>query len=108
VRTHILLTIVGMGVATYLTRAPFLLAFSQRGLPEQVHRILRHIPVALLTALVVPMLLMPGGELSVTPRNPYLLGTLLTALVLRFTQNLFLVVFAGVAAVALFRLIVAL
>ena len=105
-RTHILIAIVGMGLATYLTRAPLLLALSKRALPERVHRMLRHIPVAILTALALPMLLMPQGALAVTPRNPYLLGALLTALAVRFTKNLFLAVFAGVAGVALFRLLV--
>ena len=105
-RAHILLTMVGMGLATYLTRAPLLLALSKRELPEQLHRMLRHIPVAILTALAVPMLLMPAGSLSVTPRNPYLLGALLTTLTLRLTKNILLAVFAGVAAVALLRLIV--
>jgi branched-subunit amino acid transport protein len=104
-RTHILLIIAGMGLATYLTRAPLLLALGRRELPEHASRILRHIFVAILTALAVPMLLMPDGVLSATPRNPYLLGALLTGLTVRFTNNLFLAVFAGVAAVALFRLV---
>ncbi len=104
-RPQLLLLIVGMGIATYLTRAPFFLAFSRRALPSRVERWLRHVPVALLAALIVPTLLMPDGALLSAATIPYLLGTAVTALTLSCTKNVIVVVAAGVTTVALCRVV---
>jgi branched-subunit amino acid transport protein len=104
-RTHLLLLIVGMGIVTYLTRAPCFLACSRRELPAQVQRWLRHVPVALLAALLVPTLLMPKGTLWSAATIPYLLGTAVTVLTLSWTKNVLAIVAASVATVALCRLL---
>ena len=106
-RLSLVLLIVGMGVVTYLTRAPGLLAFAQRPLPARVERVLRHLPVALLVALLMPTLLMSSGQLAGPPSHPYLLGAVVTLLTLRVTSNVVMVVAAGVVTVALFRVVVA-
>ncbi len=106
-RLSVVLLIVGMGVVTYLTRAPGLLACTQRALPARVERVLRHFPVALLVALIVPMLLMPSGPLAGPPSPPFLLGAVVTLLTLRLTSHVVLVVAAGVVTVALVRWVVA-
>ncbi|MBI1894115.1 MAG: AzlD domain-containing protein, partial [Candidatus Rokubacteria bacterium] len=50
---RLLWTIVGMGIATYLTRAPLLLFFHHLGhhlrLPPWVERLLQALPLAILT-----------------------------------------------------------
>ena len=60
------LTIAGMALATYLTRAPLLLALARRPLPARLRLWLRLIPLAVLPALAVPMVLAPGGQLVVS------------------------------------------
>jgi branched-subunit amino acid transport protein len=104
-RRQLLLLIVGMGIATYLTRAPFFLAFSRRVLPPWVERWLRHVPVALLAALIVPTLLRPHGALLSPATIPYLLGTAVTVLTLSCTKNIIVVVAAGMATVAFCRVV---
>jgi branched-subunit amino acid transport protein len=102
-RLSVVLLIAGMGVVTYLTRAPGLLAFTQRALPARVERGLRHLPVALLVALIVPTLLRPSGPLAGPPSPPVLLGAVVTLLTLRRTSHVGLGVAAGVVTVALVR-----
>jgi branched-subunit amino acid transport protein len=104
-RPQLLLLIVGMGIATYLTRAPLFLAFSWRALPAPVEQWLRHVPVALLAALIVPTLLRPHGALWSPATIPYLVGTAVTVLTLSCTKNVIVVVAAGVATVALCRVV---
>jgi branched-subunit amino acid transport protein len=104
-RPQLVLLMVGMGLATYLTRAPCFLAFARRALPAWVERWLRHVPVALLATLLVPTLLMPDGALGSAATLPYLLGTAATVLTLSCTKNVIVVVAAGVATVALCRVV---
>ena len=62
VRLGLLLTFAGMGVATYLTRAPLLLALARRRLPGWLERYFAALPIALLTALALPLVLLAPGD----------------------------------------------
>ena len=98
----LLWTIVGMGLATYLTRAPLLLFFHHLRLSPWVERLLQALPLAILTALVTPLLLLPGGA-PARPGSPEVWGGLVVALLVRLSRNLLLSVAGGVAAAALLR-----
>lgn len=103
-RAAVLVTIVGMAAATYLTRAPLLLALSDRVLRPRVRLWLRLIPLAVLPALAVPIvLLLPDGRPALTPSNPQLWGTLVVLALTALRANLLLSVAAGVIAVAILR-----
>jgi branched-subunit amino acid transport protein len=103
VRLGVLVTIVGMAVATYLTRAPLLLALSDRPLRPRLRLWLRLIPLAVLPALAIPMVLLPGGRPFLTPSNPQLWGMLVVLALTATRANLLLSVAAGVVTVALLR-----
>lgn len=98
-RTPLLLTIAAMGVATYLTRAPLLLLLARRRLPGWLERYFAALPIALLTALAVPLVVLAGGR-PVSPWDPQVAGAVVVALVARRTGNLLLAVAAGVVLVA--------
>jgi branched-subunit amino acid transport protein len=91
-----------MGVATYLTRAPLLLVLARRRLPGWLERYFAALPIALLTALALPLVLLPSGGPAAlwTPEVP---GAAVVALLARRTGNLLLSVAAGVLLVALLR-----
>ncbi len=95
-------TILGMAVATYLTRAPLLLFFGHVKLSPWVERLLQALPLAILTALVTPLLLLPGG-VPARPWIPEVWGGLVVASLIRLSGNLLLSVASGVATVALLR-----
>ena len=98
-RAGLLWTFLGMGVATYLTRAPLLLALARRRLPGWLERYFAALPIALLTALAIPLVVLgkggaPGGV------DPQVAGAVAVALLERYTGNLLVSVTGGVLLVA--------
>lgn len=102
-RPAIALVVAGMAVATYLTRAPLLLALSRRPLPPRVRLWLRLIPLAVLPALAIPLVLAPGGRLATGPAHPPLWGAVAVFVLAALRVNLLLSVAVSVALVAVLR-----
>jgi len=105
VRAGLILTFAAMGVATYLTRAPLLLVLARRRLPGWLERAFAALPIALLTALALPLVLLPAGRPAV-PWDPQVPAAILVAVLARRTGNLLLSVAAGVVLVAALRALV--
>jgi branched-subunit amino acid transport protein len=105
VRTDILLIILGMAAVTFFTRFGAQLAFRSVGLPPWINRWLRHVPTAILTALIVPPIVLPAGRLDLTWHNPYLLAGVLAALVAWRFRNIPLTMGIGLAAIIILRAI---
>jgi branched-subunit amino acid transport protein len=74
-------TLLGMFAATFLVRASFIVFGRSLSFPPALVQALGHVPVAVLTAIVVPEAIAPGGQLNLSLDNPYLVGTLLAGLV---------------------------
>ncbi len=92
------LTIVLIGVLTYAIRLSFILALGQVAIPMRLQRALRFVPAAVLSALIVPDLLVSHGALALSPSNARLVAGLLAILVAWRTHNVFLTVAVGMAA----------
>jgi len=105
VRPGLLLTFAAMGVATYLTRAPLLLVLARRRLPPWLERYFAALPIALITALALPLVLLADGQ-PVEVADPRIAAALLVAGLARRTGNLLLSVAAGVVLVAAARALV--
>jgi branched-subunit amino acid transport protein len=103
-RNDILLLILGMAVVTFLTRFGAQLAFRGTGIPAWLERWLRHVPTGILTALIVPSLLLPQGRLDLTWHNPYLLAGLVAALAAWRIGSVPVTMGVGMAAILLLRL----
>lgn len=73
-RSEIVLTILAMAAVTFLTRfaSPALLGGTR--IPNWFGRLLKHVPTAILTALIAPALLAPHGSIALTLENHYLLA----------------------------------
>lgn len=95
------LTFILLGLATTLPRASFIVLGSRVRLPGQLQRALRYAPAAALAALVLPDLLLVGGELQ--PLNPKLAAGLLAALVAWRWRNPWLPFLAGMSLLLLLR-----
>jgi branched-subunit amino acid transport protein len=63
-----LMIFAGMAAVTYLTRYA-MIAMLGRELPAPVHRWLRYVPVAVLTALITPAALAPADRLALDQRT---------------------------------------
>jgi branched-subunit amino acid transport protein len=102
-RLGLLLTFAAMGVATYLTRAPLLLALARRRLPGWLERYFAALPIALITALALPLVLLAPGSGATPGWMSDLPAAAVVAVLARRTGHLLIAVAAGVALVALLR-----
>lgn len=96
------IVIIALGIGTFLIRWSFLGALGDRDLPGWVLRMLRYTPVAVLPALVAPLVMWPaatGGE----PEPARLAAAAATVTVGVLTKNVILAITAG--AVSLFGLL---
>ena len=93
--TALILTIIGMGVITYAIRVSLFLLPEGAQLPERLLRALRYVPAAVLSAIIAPELLLPGGAFDLSLGNERLLAGLVAILVAWRTRNVLLTVIAG-------------
>ena len=91
----VLLTIIGMGLVTYATRAGGLLLIGRVKMSPFVERWLSYIPGCVLLSIVAPSV-STGGV-------PDMLASLATLLVALRTRNLLLSMVVGVACVVVLR-----
>jgi len=92
------LTMLLAGLLTFLIRYSFIGAAGRMNPPEWFRRMLRFVPIAALTALIWPDLLLPSGELDISLSNPRLLAGLIAAMVAWRSQNIFLTIGLGMLA----------
>ncbi len=89
------------GIGTYAFRASFLFLFERIGdVPPRVQTGLDMVPVAVLSALVVPAVLAPE-ETIVIVGNDRLLAALLASVVAWYTENILATIVAGLVALLL-------
>ena len=80
------LTMILCGLMTFIIRLSFIAAEGKIAFPPGFHRLLPFVPVATLTALVIPELLMPQGALWLAWDNARLM-TGLAAIVIAATTR---------------------
>jgi branched-subunit amino acid transport protein len=97
------LTLIIIGLLTFLTRLSFIALLERLKTPPVVQRALRFVPIAVLTAIFVPELILPNGALDITPGNPRLLAGLVAILVAWRTKNVILTIVAGMVIFLLMR-----
>lgn len=68
--------ITGMTVVTFSIRYILLALADHFTLPPVVQRALGFVPPAVLTAITVPAVLVPAGDIDFSLSNPYLVGAL--------------------------------
>jgi len=89
------------GIGTYAFRASFLFLFERIGdVPPRVQTSLNMVPVAVLSALVVPAVLAPD-ETVVIVGNDRLLAALLASVVAWYTENILATIVTGLVALLL-------
>ncbi|MFI0399521.1 MAG: AzlD domain-containing protein [Thiolinea sp.] len=72
----VILTIFGMFVVTFSIRFVLFARAHRIQLPLWLEESLAYVPVAVLTAIIMPMMLMPNKQLDLSWQNPWLLGGL--------------------------------
>ncbi|MGB7085620.1 MAG: AzlD domain-containing protein [Phormidesmis sp.] len=91
------LLILGMAIATFSIRYLMFGASSRITLPPALLNALRYVPPVVLTAIVVPEVLLNEGMLSVSYLNARLVGAIAAGIIAATTQNLLLTIVLGMA-----------
>lgn len=94
---EIWLIIAALAVGTFLIRFSFLGIVGDRELPEWVVRHLRYTPVAVLPALITPLILFPQATEG-QPDPARLLAAATTLVVGVLSKNVLLAIIAGIVA----------
>ena len=87
------LSFILLGLATTLPRASFIVLGARVRLPSVVQRALRYAPAAALAAIVVPDVLVVGGDFA--PLNPKLAGVVAAVAAAMLSRNPWLPFIAG-------------
>jgi len=89
----------GMALVTFLIRYTMFALGERVKFPDLLIRALHYVPPAVLTAITVPAVLMPGGDkLKLSYTNPYLLGAVVACGVGWFSRSLLLTIAVGMVA----------
>ncbi len=97
------LSLIIIGAITFAYRASFIFFVGKIQLPAWLQQALRFVPVAALTALVVPELLVRNGVLALSWQNERLIAGLVAVAVAWWTRNIVLTLVLGMAVLYGFR-----
>jgi branched-subunit amino acid transport protein len=93
------LLIFAVGAITYTARISFIALFARRDMSPLLAEALKHVPVAMLTAIVVPaVVFMPADVLRLDPGNPKLIAALVAGAVAWWTKSAVTTIVAGMSA----------
>lgn len=96
--------IAGMFAVTFGVRYLVLALASRIRLPDIIARGLKFVPAAVLSAIIFPAVLIPGGEqIEFSTTNAYLVAGTAAALVSLRTKNLLATILIGMALFLLLR-----
>lgn len=106
-QSKLVIAILLMSIVTYLPRFLPMLFLSNKKLPPLVESWLSYVPVAVLSALLGPILFIKNGQFTLTlSSNPYFWAALPTFIIALLTRNMFLAVLTGMGCIALLRMFV--
>lgn len=95
--------IMAVGALNYLSRLSFIAFFANRDVPPLLARALRFVPVAMLTALVIPMVLTPSAVGALAGINPRIPAAIVAFVVAFFTRSTLKTLVAGMVSLWLFQ-----
>ena len=103
------LLVAGMALVTFGVRYSVLVLVGRMPLPQPIVRALRFVPTAVLTAIIVPAVLLPHGDrIDLGLDNAYLVAALVAALVAWRSRNVLLTIVIGMLALLAWRWILTL
>lgn len=99
-----LLVIVGLALVTVLTRSFFFISDADWKLPRWAERGLQYAPIAALSAVVMPEVLMSQGQLTDSWRDARIFGALAGVAAYWFKRSTLLTIVVGMAVYLPLRL----
>lgn len=101
--TILWLTFAVIGIGTFASRFSFIYYFGRVEVPHAVMRLLRFVPPAVLSALILPSILMKSGHAIAPWENERLLAAIVAAAVSFWSRNMLLTICTGMGALWLFQ-----
>lgn len=92
------------GLATFLTRLSFILMHGRKQFPHWLQRSLNYVPPAVLTAIIVPEILLHSGQIDISFNNSRLLAGILAILISYLTRSTLITILFGMIALWLLQL----
>lgn len=99
----IIITLIGMAVVTYLPRLLPAWYLRNKKLPPFLVAWLRYVPIAVLSALLLPALLIQDDVLNFSPANLYLWAAIPAIWIAWRTKSMFATVIVAMLLIALAR-----
>ncbi len=93
-----ILLILGMGILTYLPRLIPLFLLTKLQLPPWLEEGLDFLPAAILGALVLPLIIMPGDAREISLVQPHFLAAIPTIIIALATRSLAVTVLVGMGS----------
>lgn len=103
--TYLIVMIVGMALATLVSRVPPLVLATKLNPGPKAQRWLKQVPPAVMAALVAPAVFAPDGQIWLSYHNADLVIGALTLVVAIVTKNFYATIAFGVAAMAFVNLV---
>ena len=103
---NVWLLLIGMGLVTYTIRLSLIVLIGRVDVPPLIQRALRFVPPAVLSAIILPELLRPGGTLDLSLGNVRLLAGVLAAGVAWRTKNVLLTIGVGMVALWVLQVVI--
>lgn len=94
---HEIFLIAGMTLVTFSTRYPIMALLSRKQLPEKFRLALEFVPPSVLTAIIIPEVLAPHGDLWLSLSNNALFASLAAVLISWRSKNLLAAIVGGMA-----------
>lgn len=100
------LTIIGMGLITYAIRLSLIVLWERVEISAVIRQALHFVPPAVLSAIIFPELLQPGGTLDISLGNARLLAGLFAVVIAWRTRNVLLTIGLGMVVLWLLQVVV--
>jgi branched-subunit amino acid transport protein len=103
--TVLWLTLIAIGMLTYAIRLSFIMLFGKIEMPSFLMRALRFVPVAVLSAIILPALFLDGSRLNLSLGNARLIAGMLAVVVAWRTKNALLTIAVGMVGLWLLQVV---
>ena len=103
---NIWLLIALMTIVTFTIRYALYARANSIQLPAKLEQALKYSAPCVLTAIWVPAVLMPQGELAITFQNPYLIGGAIALIVALWKKNILLTIVVSMGCFFIYKLFV--
>lgn len=99
-------TIFACGIATFLIRLSFIAVHGRVSMPVWFTRALTFVPVAVLSAITLPEILIQNGGINFSPFNARLIAGIVAVFVAWRTKNVWATIAVGMAAMWILQFVV--